>query len=277
MLCSGPLRQQLDHGPVQIRTPSGNEAGSAAIQSKGPAFPIGYHAASALHDGCVGKIVIRRQIGFHHQIHETRRKQPIAITIGAETGHSYRIGQALEAVCRRTREHLRGSGAQGRESQVLASPGSDPRTVQGSGSILYAKPTLPIHRLVDDAENGNPPARQGNQGPKYGDSAQEGLGAINGIDDPDVLGVRLVGAGLFADDAVVGIREADNPPQFGLYGPIHGGHRRVIGFILDCDGFPVVGKDDLPRRVGKAVGEGNEGFQWVSQVVDRFRCIDWGE
>jgi len=63
----------------------------------------------------------------------------------------------------------------------------------------------------------------------------EGLGAIDGVDDPAIVCILLMRTELFADDAMVRVTGGNRSAQRLLGVTISGGDRRLIGLGIDGD------------------------------------------
>src|SRR5208282_5971650 len=94
---------------------------------------------------------------------------------------------------------------------ALASARLGHSTVEEAGAAAGTRPTLTEGRMIDDAEDGAPFVKKRYEGAEEGLAGDEGLGAVDGIEHPDVGSARVLGAMLLADDAVVGEVRLDAP------------------------------------------------------------------
>ena len=104
-----------------------------------------------------------------------------------------------------------------------------------------------------------------------GNAGDEGAGAVDRIDDPDMAAVRLHHAMLFAEDAVVRIAALDQAPDRQLRRPVGLGHRVEAAGLLVGD----VGAVPEPRqrlRAGR-IGERGEKVQISRHLAESRRFV----
>src|SRR6185312_8699532 len=95
----------------------------------------------------------------------------------------------------------------------------------------------------------------------------EGFGAVDRIEHPDIFGVLALVAEFFADDAVLGKIGLDQAPHHRLSGPVGFGDRiEVAGaLVVDRERGAEERQDGFAGRGGKAADEGCE-------IDDRHGC-----
>ena len=85
--------------------------------------------------------------------------------------------------------------------------------------------------LADQAKQGLALVSEADQVAPEGQAGDEGPRAVDGVEDPDELGIGTVFAVLLADHAVIGVAGGDQATDFSLRAAVSGGHR-VIGCAL---------------------------------------------
>lgn len=78
-------------------------------------------------------------------------------------------------------------------------------TVEEDFTVLFGSPSFIGHGVVDHAHQDIFPSSQGDGDAEMGDAVEEVDGAINGIDDPLVIGILVAAEAFFAIEGVVGI------------------------------------------------------------------------
>src|SRR5262249_38799259 len=107
----------------------------------------------------------------------------------------------------------------------------------------------------------------------------EGLRAVDGIEDPDELGVAAVGAMLLADHAVVGIALADQRADGRLGRAVGQRDRALVRLRLDPDAAAEIAPGDRAAGIGEPAGEGDEIIGYGRHRAgprrdDRRACFD---
>ena len=123
----------------------------------------------------------------------------------------------------------------------------------------HAQPALAADGLIDDAQHGRAAVQQRDQRAEGGQPRDEGLGAVDRVQHPHVLGVRPLRAELLADDAVLRPAGGDQLAHGRLRRPIGDGDRAGVGLRLDLQALAEVGPDSRAGDVGQLLGEGPEG------------------
>ena len=105
---------------------------------------------------------------------------------------------------------------------------------------------------MDRAEHRPAGVEEGDQRPEERAAGDEGLGAVDRVEDPDELGVGPVGAVLLAEDAVVREAPADRlaKERFGL--AVGDRDRRLVRLELDVE---VVAREVGPDEGAALLGE----------------------
>src|SRR5215472_28163 len=84
--------------------------------------------------------------------------------------------------------------------------------------------------MIDDAEDRLAAMKKGDQRAEERPPGDEGFRAVDGIEDPDILGIGSLGGKLLADQAMMGIGELYDLPQRRLRLAIGDGDRTRIRF-----------------------------------------------
>ena len=87
--------------------------------------------------------------------------------------------------------------------------------------------------------------------PEQRHARDEGLGAVDRIEHPYILGVRPVDSMFLADNPVLGKPVCDHAahPRFG--GAVGDRHRRSVVLSEHFDAGAKIGPDDAPGRIGE--------------------------
>ena len=122
-------------------------------------------------------------------------------------------------------------------------------------------------RLVQPARHGDLAVEQGDQRAPHRDAADEGLGAVDGVDDPAVAAVGAAGAPLLALELVLGVPLGDRGPEDVLDAAVGLGDR-----VVPVDAALVLGEQLGPevlegQRPGDLEDAGDERSDIGHQVV----------
>ena len=104
--------------------------------------------------------------------------------------------------------------------------------------VAVAGEALAGERLVHHAVDRLAAARQRDQRAPGRHAGDEGLGAVDRIEHPDIFGVGALVAELLADDAVIGKALPDQRAHGGFGGAVGGGHRieaAAAALVLDAE------------------------------------------
>ena len=102
---------------------------------------------------------------------------------------------------------------------------------------------------------------QGDLGGKHAVAADETLGPIDGIDQPEVVRVGLLFAALLAVEAVIGECSQQYVLDDFLGPPIRYGYGRLVLFQLDREVSAIIVEDVFGGRFGGRSGGLEAGFQ----------------
>ena len=245
------------HAPVARRD-------DAATGTGRPAVPGGDDAAGPLDDRHQRDDVVRLQARLHHEVDMARRQHAIGVAVGAVAiGAAARLHRVEAASRLRVEQARRGGHDRGR-LQPLA--GADHEAAAAgralvAGACAVAPEALADEGLVHHAEDRRAVAGEADQRAPDGDAGDEGLGAVDRIEDPDVLGVDIFVAIFLADDAVAGKGALDELAHRRLAGPValgDGIEAAEPGLVLDADGGAEEGQDRLSRQAGEVAHEALE-------------------
>ena len=89
----------------------------------------------------------------------------------------------------------------------------------------HAQPAIPGSAVIDQAQDITWAMAQADQGAKDRRARDKGLGAVDGIDRPDELGISLVVWKLFSDAAVLRAPVCDHVAQAAFDGRVKFAHR----------------------------------------------------
>lgn len=204
----------------------------------GVAAPIGDHAAGAADDGdeC-GDIP-----GVHDRIDgdvgEAGRDEEVAVGVAPR---AVKLGALRECVVARGGGGLVFGDVErvAREKRgvfdALGRARADGAIVEGGG-VVVADDELAEDGLVDGAEDGLAVMEKRDERGEERHAADERFGAVDGIEDPDEVGVGVFVAELFADDAVRGKFFGNATAEELLCATVREGDRRGVGFRIDGEG-----------------------------------------
>mgnify|MGYP006163418511 CR=1 FL=1 len=86
--------------------------------------------------------------------------------------------------------------------------------------------------------------KEADQRAEQGQAGDEGFGAVDRVEHPDILGVGPDGAMLFAEHAVLGHMALEQVAHRRLGLAVGDGDRAVVGLVVDGDlGAKVAGRD----------------------------------
>ena len=112
--------------------------------------------------------------------------------------------------------------------------------------------TFPRHR--DDAEYRHAAKTQAHGDGEGGQTGGEIGSAVEGVEEPQVIGFGIDGVfGLLADDAVVGEGAAQSVPQQRLGTAVGLGHGRLLAFLLE---FNLQGLPEIRQQHGAGLPNG---------------------
>ena len=107
------------------------------------------------------------------------------------------------------------------------------------------------HRPVGHTEHDLAPVHQGNLRREKRVLANETLGAVDRIDEPQIVAVGSGRASLLAIEAMLGTSRVDDGPYGLLAFQIRLGHRRAVGLRFDFEIAAVVAAADLGSRASR--------------------------
>ena len=204
-------------------------------------------------------------------------------------GGNHAIGVAVETVAGQAHGGLdpvvgRALGAleQGRrggEQRRIGEPGASARADRHG---LPVRPAIPGLRAVapiafageglrHHAEDRRALVEEADQRAPAGQAGDEGAGAVDRVEHPDIIGVRPLAAVLLADDAVVRPGLVDQPAHGGLGVAVGDGHRIEAGgaLALHRGGCPKMRHDRISGSVGQFVDELGEPGKVCSHCASR--------
>ena len=136
-----------------------------------------------------------------------------------------------------------------------------------SGALAVKVGPLPSHGdvpvvsdgVVDHPALGDPASVVGDRDGELRDVMGEVVGAVQGVDDPEVFGGGVAGVGLFGEDLVAGVGPADDLDD-GAFG-LKVGVGDEVGDVLGAHGGPLaeVPRDDRPGGSGRLLGDAQLG------------------
>ena len=127
---------------------------------------------------------------------------------------------------------------------------------------LGADPAFAQGRAVDDADHRAAPVQQRDQTAEQRAPGDEGLGAVDGIENPDIFGVVALHAVFLAEDAVFRHRLGQDGPHRRLGAPIGDRDRAGIGLGVDGDGGAEMAHHHLTGGIRQALGQGQEACRF---------------
>ena len=145
-------------------------------------------------------------------------------------------------------------------------PGAGPHPQLAGGLVAVAVMARPVggaavaikalarKRLIHQAVAGRALVQQADQRAPQRQSRDKTLGAVDGIEHPDIFGLFVARAEFLADDAVAGKSLADQAAHGGFGGAVGLGHgiEGAAGIlVLQREGVPEEGHDRLARHRGE--------------------------
>ena len=109
--------------------------------------------------------------------------------------------------------------------------------------------------LVGEAEDEAAAVAQRNQHSEQRKTLDILLGAIERVDDPDVLRAFALRGEFFTDDAVAGMRAVDGCADGLFDGAVGVGDGGTVGFCFDCGWIGKFVAQDGAGEIGEMVGE----------------------
>ncbi len=157
--------------------------------------------------GNQGQHVVRLELGLDHQINMAGGEHAIGITIAAIARQPHRlldaaktspIGVVHQQRTGRDQDRVLERRARAHPQIPIAGRTAIARAPAVAGEMLAGE------RLVHHAVDRLAAPRQRDQRAPGRHAADEGFGAVDRVEDPDIFGVGPVGAEFLADDAVLG-------------------------------------------------------------------------
>ena len=187
------------------------------------AVPGGEHAARAGDDRDQRNDVVRLELGLDDEIDVSGRQHAIGVAIAAIARQPHALLDAAERVAILFRHQQRARGEQHRLVQRGAGTHAE-LAVPGRAAIArrlaVSREALAQERLVHRAEHRFAESHQPDQRSPRRHAADEGFGAVDRIEHPDVFGIGMLAAVFLADDAVLGKRLVNERAHRGLGGAI---------------------------------------------------------
>jgi len=187
-------------------------------------------------------------------------KKPVHVAIPAPDRLSATDPKAFEINEAAAFEHLGRGGANPGPGKLPAGPGPGGPAVEGGLAPNAAYPAFPQRRNVDDAEHRRALPGQADQGAEQRLAGDKRLGAVDGVQIPDEIGVGADLAQFLAEDAVAG-------RALSIMARMHCSACRsasVTGLKvrlgLDLQAAAKMVHDDRPRPRDYTFGQGNEGI-----------------
>ena len=216
------------------------------------AVPIGDDAAGAADDGDEGGDIPGVHDRIEGKVGPAAGDKQVAVAVSPSADEFGRGEQAvgggavlvfgeIERVAREQRSI----------GEARGGPAADGAAVEGGGRAV-AEHELAQNGLVNAAEHGLALVEEGDECAPKRDAGDERLGAVDGIEHPDELGVGVLGAKFFADDAVGGEFCGNEPAQEFFGAAIGGRDRGGIGFGFDGEGGI---REVWADKVAAALGE----------------------
>ena len=232
----------------------------AAALLRRAVLPGGDDAAGAGDDRDHRHDVVGLDLGLDHQIDQPGRQHAIGVAVAA-------VARELDLVF-----HPAESGAVGLVHQERAGGEQDRFVERRAGAHVQialarraaiarraavAGKSLARERLVHHAEDRLAEAHQPDQRAPGRHAGDEGFGAVDRIEHPDIFGVGALGAVFLADDAVAREILPDEGAHGLLGGAVGGGHRVEAAGLLVVDRQRGAEKrqDGLARHAGELVDE----------------------
>ena len=223
----------------------------AGMYGQPSSIPIRYHTARILHDRNKGAVVEGTQTGLDGHIDKTRGQHRIAVTTCAVNGPSGNFVKAFIRVPSAIMKIIGRTGCHDRVRQVIARPRFDYFAIEGRGAALYPHPTLVCNGLIKHTNDGLTTVSQCDQCTEVVEPRRESLGAVYGVENPNVLGINAHITKLFADDAVIRKLILYQPAKLGLYFSIDFGDGALVGF----DDHITVSTKPRPNNIAAYISE----------------------
>ena len=190
--------------------------------------PIGHNPAGPSDDRNERGDVPRVHNGIEHHVGPAAGDEQVAVAVAPSSDE---FGGSEDASACRTvlifGEIERVAGEKRGLSEARGGAAAHGATVE-RGDLIIAEHELAKNRLMNAAEHGLTLMQQCDERAEERHTADEGLGAVDRIEHPDELGVRIFGAEFFADNPVIGKSFGDEPTEKFL-GPFIGDrHGRSI-------------------------------------------------
>ena len=122
-------------------------------------------------------------------------------------------------------------------------------------------PPLIRYRLVDDAQDRAAAPGQRDQCAEQRNPADEGLGSVDRIENPDELGILAYPAELLPDNTVPRKMRLDQLAHRRFRRPIGGGHRGQIGLVVDDQSLAEMRANYCAGGVGQAQRESEKSVE----------------
>ena len=226
--------QQFHRLRMNAAVAGGNDA-SAVVRAA--VFPCGHDAAGAFDDGNERQHVVRLELGLDDEIDVSGREHAIGVAIAAIARQPHRLLDASETAPVGFVHEKRAGGehdriaerrARARLQNPLAGWAAIARTGPVAGKVLAGERLM--HHAVDRLAA---PGERDQRAP-HRHAADEGFGAVDRVEDPDVFGIRPLSGEFLADDAVSGECFLDQRPHGGLGGAVGGGDRIEAAGANSC-------------------------------------------
>ena len=233
---------------MQFGVAGGNDA-IGGLDAQGLALPTGNHTAGRLNHGGWSEVIVIRQLSLDHQIDRPKSQHAVQITIAAVDRQLDAIVDPSDMLHIVVREHQRAARTAGCLGKLPAGAGLDQFSLERRRQTLAADPALSCRRDINDPQHRRAIAQQCDQGSKQGGAANEGLGAVDRVQGPDVLGIHTHAAIFLAGDPMVGIACLDQRANTGLSLAVGDRHRAFVGLVEDLEILAPMAKDDFTARI----------------------------
>jgi hypothetical protein len=251
--------QPVENRFMQCRAAARHDTAMAGMDRELAAFPIGDRAAGIAHDRRQRAVVERIEPAIEADVERAIRDPAIGVAAAAIDAPLRIAAQALEGGTLAGVEWLGIAVAEDGIGQRCPLTGLDRLAIAARRQAVAADPALRRDGVVDDAEDRRALVGQSDQRAEGRDARDEGLGAVDRVDDPDEVTVEPDGFVFLAEDAVIGMGDGDLATQAVLDSAVDLGDRAVIGLGVEAaalgDGFA----DDRATAIGEPLGETGEG------------------
>ena len=223
------------------------------------ALPGRDDAAGAGDDRDQRQHVVGLELGLDDQIDMAGRQHAIGVAVAAVAREPHRVLDPAEGRAVGLVHQQRAGGEQHRLGEVGAGPHLQRALARRTAVVrraAVAAEAFAGERLVHHAVDRLAVAHQRDQRAPGRHAGDEGLGAVDRIEHPDIFGVGALAAEFLADDAVIGKGAADEGAHRGFGRVVGGGHRiEAAGPALVLDA-----QRGAEERQDGFAGDGRQSF-----------------